>query len=202
MEREATGERTREAIGHINRMGYFFGKVPYGKRAVKAPDNPRYRILVPDEEEQKVLAQIKSLLDSGIGPTQAAAILNEQKVAPPQGEVWTMSLVYNFKRRLGWHIARAHNARTHTDQEVKARMTELRNSGRTYQQVANILNEEGYVPLKGRKFTESSGKMCQSAPDAAAAVELAKRAVGREDLIVVTGSFYLVSEVRGLMGVK
>ena len=53
-----------------------------------------------------------------------------------------------------------------------------------------------------RKFTESSGKMCQSAPDAAAAVELAKRAVGREDLIVVTGSFYLVSEVRGLMGVK
>lgn len=53
-----------------------------------------------------------------------------------------------------------------------------------------------------RKFTDASGKMCQSAPDAAAAMELAKRAVGREDLIVVTGSFYLVSEVRGLMGME
>lgn len=156
MEREATGERTREAIGHINRLGYFFGKVPYGKRTVPAPDNPRYRVLMPDEEEQKVLAHIKSLLDSGIGPTQAAAILNEQRVAPPQGKVWTMSLVYNFKRRLGWHVAKAHNARSHTDQEVKARMTELRSSGRTYQQVANILNEEGYVPRKGKKFSEGS----------------------------------------------
>lgn len=51
-----------------------------------------------------------------------------------------------------------------------------------------------------RKFTEASGKMCQTAPDAAAAMELAKRAVGREDLIVVTGSFYLVSDVRRLLG--
>lgn len=106
MEREATGERTREAISHINRMGYFFGKVPYGKRAVPAPDNPRYRILISDEGEQKVLAQVKTLLDRGIGPTQIAALLNEQQIVPPQGKTWTMSLVYNFKRRLGWHIAK------------------------------------------------------------------------------------------------
>ena len=39
MEREAVGERTREAIQHIRRSGYHFGKVPYGKRAVRAPDN-------------------------------------------------------------------------------------------------------------------------------------------------------------------
>jgi DNA invertase Pin-like site-specific DNA recombinase len=101
MERESTGERTREAIRHIQNMGYFFGKVPYGKRAVPAPDNARYRILVDDAEEQKVLAQIKTLLESGIGPTQASAILNEQRIAPPQGPAWTMPLVYNFKRRMG-----------------------------------------------------------------------------------------------------
>jgi dihydrofolate synthase/folylpolyglutamate synthase len=51
-----------------------------------------------------------------------------------------------------------------------------------------------------RRFTETSGKMCQAAPDAEAAMELAKRAVGREDLICVTGSFYLVSDVRKLLG--
>ncbi len=156
MEREATGERTREAIRHINRMGYFFGKVPYGKRAVPAPDNPRYRILVPDEDEEKILAYIKTLFEGGIGPTRVAAMLNEQKIPPPQGKVWTLSLVYNLKLRLGWQAVKPHNTRNHTDQESKARMTELRNSGRTCQQVANILNEEGYVPRKGAKFTEGS----------------------------------------------
>jgi DNA invertase Pin-like site-specific DNA recombinase len=86
MEREATGERTRDAIQHISNIGYFFGKVPFGQRTVPAPDNPRYRILVPDEEEQKVLAHIKSLFDRGIKPTPVAAILNEQEIAPPQGK--------------------------------------------------------------------------------------------------------------------
>jgi DNA invertase Pin-like site-specific DNA recombinase len=137
MEREATGERTREAIGHIHRMGYFFGKVPYGKRAVPAPDNPRYRILVDDEAEQRVLASLKSLFDSGIGPTRAAALLNQKQIAPPQGDRWTKSLVYNLKRRLGWHAATPHNVRTHSDEEVKARMTQLRSSGRTYQRIAS-----------------------------------------------------------------
>ncbi|MBL9005935.1 MAG: recombinase family protein [Myxococcales bacterium] len=52
MEREATGERTREAIRHIRDSGYHFGKVPYGKQAIPAPDHPRMRILVEDDEEQ------------------------------------------------------------------------------------------------------------------------------------------------------
>lgn len=53
-----------------------------------------------------------------------------------------------------------------------------------------------------RRFTEMSGKMCQIAPNARAAMELAKKGVGREDLICVTGSLYLVAEVRGMMGLK
>jgi dihydrofolate synthase/folylpolyglutamate synthase len=47
-----------------------------------------------------------------------------------------------------------------------------------------------------RKFTEASGKMCQTAPDFAGAMELAKRAAGRDDLICVTGSLYLVGEAK------
>lgn len=47
-----------------------------------------------------------------------------------------------------------------------------------------------------RKFTDASGKMCQTAPSFEAAVELAKRAVGREDVICVTGSLYLVGEAK------
>jgi len=53
-----------------------------------------------------------------------------------------------------------------------------------------------------RKYTESCGKISQAAPDAAAAMDLARRAAGREDLICVTGSLYLVADVRGLLGLK
>jgi dihydrofolate synthase / folylpolyglutamate synthase len=45
-----------------------------------------------------------------------------------------------------------------------------------------------------RRFTERSGKMCQTSPTIQEALELAARAVSREDLICVTGSFYLVGE--------
>jgi folylpolyglutamate synthase/dihydropteroate synthase len=41
---------------------------------------------------------------------------------------------------------------------------------------------------------ERSGKMCQTADTVAEALELAARAVSRDDLICVTGSFYLVGE--------
>lgn len=156
MEREATGERTREAIGHIKRSGYFFGKVPYGYETQPAAENPRYRVLVPNAAEQAVLSQIKQKIDDGAGPTKIATDLNSENVTPPQGKRWTMKLVYGLKRRCGWQLVKPLNSRTHTDEELKARMSALRASGRTFKSVANILNEEGYQPLKGAKFTEVS----------------------------------------------
>ncbi len=45
-----------------------------------------------------------------------------------------------------------------------------------------------------RRFMERSGKMCQTAPSVGEALELAARAVSRDDLICVTGSFYLVGD--------
>ena len=67
MEREAVGERTREAIQHICRSGCASGKVPYGKRAVRAPGNPRMKVLVDDDAEQAVIAQFSAEPMSGIG---------------------------------------------------------------------------------------------------------------------------------------
>ncbi len=49
------------------------------------------------------------------------------------------------------------------------------------------------------KFNELSGKMSQTAPSFEDALRLATRAVSREDLIVVTGSFYLVGEAKKLL---
>lgn len=47
-----------------------------------------------------------------------------------------------------------------------------------------------------REFAERSGKMNQVAANLQDAIDLATRAVGRDDLIVITGSFYLVGEAK------
>jgi len=47
-----------------------------------------------------------------------------------------------------------------------------------------------------RRFQAISGKMTQVAPTLPEALDIASRAVAREDLICVTGSFYLVGEAR------
>lgn len=47
-------------------------------------------------------------------------------------------------------------------------------------------------------FAEVSGRMAQTAPDLAGAMEIAEKAVSPEDLICITGSFYLVSEAKKL----
>ena len=48
------------------------------------------------------------------------------------------------------------------------------------------------------RFNELSGKMAQIAPNLEEAIRIASRAVSREDLIVITGSFYLVGEAKKL----
>jgi dihydrofolate synthase/folylpolyglutamate synthase len=48
-------------------------------------------------------------------------------------------------------------------------------------------------------YAERSGKMSQIAQDLDDALSIAERAVGREDLICITGSFYLVGEAKQLI---
>jgi dihydrofolate synthase/folylpolyglutamate synthase len=46
------------------------------------------------------------------------------------------------------------------------------------------------------RFNELAGKMAQTAPNLEGALHVAGRAVSREDLVVISGSFYLVGESR------
>ena len=156
MEREATGERVRESIRHIRSSGFHFGKVPYGYDSKPSEQNPKFRVLIENTQEQAVLTQIRNLVESGEGPTAIADKLNAQGIKAPQGPKWTLSLIWNLKTRRGWHKVTPANQRPHTDEECKARMSELRAKGHTYQQIANILNDEGYLPFKGKKFNEVS----------------------------------------------
>ena len=45
-------------------------------------------------------------------------------------------------------------------------------------------------------YTEICGKMCQTAPALTQALQLAKNAVSKEDLICITGSFYLIGQAK------
>ena len=45
-------------------------------------------------------------------------------------------------------------------------------------------------------YTEICGKMCQTAPTLTQALQLAKNAVSKEDLICITGSFYLIGQAK------
>ena len=82
--------------------------------------------------------------------------LNATGTPPPQGQHWTKSLIYNLRLRLSHISPRPINDRPHTDEEVKARIVELRGRGHTQRQIASILNEQGWIPLKGSQFTERS----------------------------------------------
>jgi dihydrofolate synthase/folylpolyglutamate synthase len=49
------------------------------------------------------------------------------------------------------------------------------------------------------RYVELYGKMAQVAPDLESALAIANRAVTKEDLICITGSFYLVGEAKRLL---
>ena len=160
MEREATAERTREALRHMKECGYFHGKAPYGFMKVPRNDGSRYKILVENPDEQRTMSRIKSWLDSGDRIPELVRKLNAEGVPPPRSKKWRTSFLYLLVQRQGWHTPKSHNVRACSDEDVKEKMVKLRSHGHTYAQIASILNELKWVPLKGRKFTTASvGKL-------------------------------------------
>lgn len=128
-------------------------RAPFGFGTIPAADNPKHSILVEHEEQQKVLQRIREMAEqAGKGQVDIANVLNSEGISPPRGPKWTRSLVYNLQLRAGIRVQKPVHKRPHADEECKARILVLRGKGHTYRQIANILNEEGYIPYKGDKF--------------------------------------------------
>lgn len=153
MEREAISERTREALGHVRDRGYHHGGVPYGFKRVPAQDQPRFHVLVENIEEQAILARIKESIESGEKMPEIMAKLNSDGIRAPRTDKWNLGALYFLSKRYGWYKTKPHNERPHSDEEVRARIVELRGRGHTYPQMANILNEQKWIPRKGKRFT-------------------------------------------------
>jgi site-specific DNA recombinase len=81
-EREATGERTRDALAHKKAKGEFCGgQAPYGFSNENG-------VLIRNEAEQSVIATIKDFVRAGMSKNGIAHELNRAGIAPRSGKVW------------------------------------------------------------------------------------------------------------------
>jgi DNA invertase Pin-like site-specific DNA recombinase len=87
-EREAIGERTRDAMRHKRSMGERVGNIPYGYRL--AADG---RHLEEEPTEQTALAEIRSLRRAGTTLRGIAAALNERAFQTRRGTAWRLESV-------------------------------------------------------------------------------------------------------------
>jgi DNA invertase Pin-like site-specific DNA recombinase len=82
-EREAIGERTRDAMAHKRANLEFNGNAPFGFRL--APDK---RHVEPEPGEQSILQRIQKLRKSGKSLRKIAAQLNRLEIRTRQGSPW------------------------------------------------------------------------------------------------------------------
>lgn len=89
-EREAIGERTKDAMSHKKAKGERVGNLPYGKAL--GSDGIH---LVENQAERNVLAKMRELRDSGLSLRAIAARLNEAGSKTRRGVPWRHEYVAN-----------------------------------------------------------------------------------------------------------
>ena len=87
-EREAIGERTRDALRHKHTSGERVGNIRFGFRL--SPDGKHVE---PDPDEQRVLTQIRHLRQSGHTMRGIAAALNRKALRTRRGSAWRLEHV-------------------------------------------------------------------------------------------------------------
>jgi site-specific DNA recombinase len=92
-EREAIGERTRDAMRHKRAKGERVGTVPFGYRP--APDGVRLEV---DDLEQNVLSRVHDLSAKSLTTRQIAPELNRQGLTTRRGTAWRFQYVAHMLR--------------------------------------------------------------------------------------------------------
>jgi site-specific DNA recombinase len=95
-EREAIGERTRDALRHKRAQGERTGNVPYGFRV--APDG---RHVEPDDAEQAAVSAITELRAQGHSLRRIAVTLNGRGHRTRRGTEWRLESVNRVVKRAG-----------------------------------------------------------------------------------------------------
>lgn len=87
-EREAIGERTRDAMSHKKRNGERVGNIAYGYRLAADEEH-----VEPDPAEQATLAEIRQLRAQGATLRGIAAALNDRLYRTRRGTPWRLESV-------------------------------------------------------------------------------------------------------------
>jgi DNA invertase Pin-like site-specific DNA recombinase len=87
-EREAIGERTRDALQLKRSRREYLGNAPYGFRL--AADRKH---IEPDRAEQSILKRIRKLREDGLSLRAIATELNRRRLTTRQGSCWRMEYV-------------------------------------------------------------------------------------------------------------
>ena len=93
-EREAIGERTRDALWHKRTSGERVGNIRFGFRL--SPDGKHVE---PDPGEQGVLTEIRHLRQSGHTLRGIAAALNRQSLRTRRGSAWRLEHVARIMKQ-------------------------------------------------------------------------------------------------------
>lgn len=98
-EREATGERTREALGHLRREGVRLGAPALGWTRSDERDAEGRRVVIELDEERTVVDRICALRGEGRSLAEIAATLEREGHRTKRGGRWAKSTVLRIVRR-------------------------------------------------------------------------------------------------------
>jgi site-specific DNA recombinase len=101
-EREAIGERTRDALQHKRGQGERVGNIAFGRRLAQDGQH-----LEPDPAEQAALAEIRRLRGEGTALRGIAAALNHRAYRTRRGTPWRLESV---ARVLSVAVSQSQNA--------------------------------------------------------------------------------------------
>ncbi len=98
-EREATGERTRDALAHLRREGVRLGAEGLGWRRLAATDVDGRRLVATDDAELATLARIRELHTEGLTLRAICARLEAEGHETKRGGRWAAKTVRAVLRR-------------------------------------------------------------------------------------------------------
>jgi DNA invertase Pin-like site-specific DNA recombinase len=110
-EREATGERTRDALAHLKSEGILVGGVPLGLRRTDEIDGEGRRVVVPVPDELNTVERARALRADGSSLRSIARILREEAHVTKRGGRWDATTVAKVLRRTSPGIAAQISAR-------------------------------------------------------------------------------------------
>ncbi|MEO7037387.1 MAG: recombinase family protein [Polyangiaceae bacterium] len=98
-EREATAERTRDALAHLKSEGILVGGVPLGLRRTDEIDGDGRRVVVPVPDELNTVERARALRAGGCSLRSIARVLREEAHATKRGGQWGAATVAKVLRR-------------------------------------------------------------------------------------------------------